>query len=284
MMPSRGPLKALALASITTLLAMPFLAVALEDADIQRTNSNRTLYAIPVPLPYDSLQRANPGTEKATLEQTQFHLWSYISSDYDPSKIKRAVITLHGQGRDAWAYWDDTYDALLNATSPTRRPSASSSRTSTLTSARSTSTSSSSSSSSSSSRSTRRASSTTSPLSSRHSHASTASNNHNATSHHTRRANKNRTSLKRDEVLILAPLFFNNQDVSAYQSLDEEFDSQSLVWNSGDWAEGADSILPDTAYGSEEGQTFEAPKVSSYEALDEVVRWFSDKSVFPNME
>ncbi|CEH12578.1 hypothetical protein CBOM_00553 [Ceraceosorus bombacis] len=226
MMPSRGGVLS-ALAFILTALALaPLQSQALEDADVPRTNENRTLYAIPVPLPYDSLQSAKPGIEKSTLEQTQFHLWSYISSDYDASKIKRAVVTLHGQGRDAWSYWDDTYDALFNATSPTKRSSKSLS-TSTF---------------------------------------------------------KNRTSLKRDEVLILAPLFFNNQDTSAYQALDEEFDSQSIVWNGGDWAEGADSILPDTVYGSEEGQTFEAPKVSSYEALDEVVRWFSDKNVFPKME
>ncbi len=99
---------------------------------------------------------------------------------------------LHGLGRDAWSYFDQTHVALLNATSRKER-----------------------------------------------------------TTHQSR--------LRADEVVIMAPIFLNQQDPGCYPvDANKQPNSTALVWNDSDWAEGADSIYPATVNDAQ-GIPFAAP-------------------------
>lgn len=150
------------------------------------------------------------------LNSTDFYLYNYITTGYNATKVQRAVIMIHGLGRDAWSYFDQTHQALLNATSRTEPATG-------------------------------------------------------------------KTRLRTDEVVIMAPVFLNEQDPGCYP-VDENKNptSNTLVWQESDWAQGADSIYPATINDTN-GQPFEPPGVSSFEALDTAVGWFSNKTLFPNI-
>ncbi|SJX60648.1 uncharacterized protein SRS1_11876 [Sporisorium reilianum f. sp. reilianum] len=183
------------------------------------TDNNRTLVTtFPVkatPPPSDSGVKLT-SAQLESLENTDFQLYHYISTGYNTTKVQRAVIMLHGLGRDAWAYFDLTRESLLNATSRTERSS-------------------------------------------------------------------HRPRLRFDEVVVMAPVFTNLEDPGCYPVDDQKNPtSNALVWNASSWAQGADSVYPNSIYDAE-GKLFQPPGVSSYEALDAAVAWFSNKTVFPNI-
>ncbi|EPQ29027.1 uncharacterized protein PFL1_03317 [Pseudozyma flocculosa PF-1] len=204
-----APMPALfaALAALLVCLA-PVLRVAAYQA-FPESDANRTFdttFSISPP----------PGSVPPHLRGATFQLYNYITPDYDPSRVRRAVIALHGLGRDAWGYFDQTNEALHNATSRRDRKS-------------------------------------------------------------------KRPRLARDEVVIMAPLFMNDEDQGGFP-VDEQGNptTSALVWPKNKWAEGADTILPATIY-DEDGDEVSAPGISSFEALDEVIRYFSNQSVFPRL-
>ncbi|PWZ01410.1 hypothetical protein BCV70DRAFT_73409 [Testicularia cyperi] len=183
------------------------------------TDANRTLstdFVIKASPPSSSSNTSLSDAQRAALNTTDFYLYNYITNGYNATKVERAVVMLHGLGRDAWSYFDQTHQALLNATS----------RRSTIT---------------------------------------------------------RRARLNADEVVIMAPIFLNQQDPGSYP-VDSAGNpsSNTLVWNAADWAQGADSIYPNTIYDTN-GVAFNPPGVSSFEALDTVVGFFSNKTRFPNM-
>jgi pimeloyl-ACP methyl ester carboxylesterase len=150
------------------------------------------------------------------LNSSDFPLYNYITTGYNPDKVQRVVIMLHGLGRDAWSYFDQTHEALLSAAS--------------------------------------------------------------------RRSTKTRQArLKVDEVVIMAPIFLNGEDAGCYPvDAAQQPISNTLVWDGSSWAEGADSMYPATMYDSN-GHPFPSPGVSSFEALDAVIAWFSDRDRFPRL-
>ncbi|SNX81372.1 uncharacterized protein MEPE_00077 [Melanopsichium pennsylvanicum] len=73
--------------------------------------------------------------------------------------------------------------------------------------------------------------------------------------------------INRDEILIAAPTWFNTNDASAGSA-----QSNDLVFNGGEWATGAAAAGPNGA------------TTSSFEALDDLVTKFFDKSTYPNVQ
>lgn len=73
--------------------------------------------------------------------------------------------------------------------------------------------------------------------------------------------------INRDEILIAAPTWFATVDAQA-----GEAQSNDLVFNSGDWATGVNSVGPNGA------------AISSFAALDALVNKFFDKSTYPNLQ
>ncbi|KAN0060514.1 hypothetical protein ACQY0O_007849 [Thecaphora frezii] len=195
---------ALLAAAAATLACLPF-ASAFDS--FPPSDANRT---------FDTTFRISPpaDTHPRAARQADYFLYNYITPNYDAARIRRAVVVLHGLGRDAWAYFDQTNQALLDASS--RRDTKS-----------------------------------------------------------------NLTRLERDEVVIMAPLFMNDEDRGGYP-VDEQGNptTAALVWPGKDWAQGADSILPAIIY-DDNGYEVDAPGISSFEALDEVVRFFANASRFP---
>ena len=183
------------------------------------TDNNRTLvtdFPVKATPPSSSSGRRLTHAQLESLNNTEFQLYHYISTGYNATKVQRAVIMLHGLGRDAWAYFDLTRASLVNATSRRERGS-------------------------------------------------------------------HKQRLRFDEVVIMAPVFMNLEDPGCFPvDQDGSPTSNALVWNTKDWAQGADSVYPDVIYDAE-GQPFQPPGVSSYEALDAAVAWFSNKAVFPNL-
>lgn len=180
------------------------------------TDNNRTLdtnFVIKAPLRNDA---SIPRAQRQGLEQTDFYLYNYVTTDYNATKAQRAVIMLHGLGRDAWSYFDQTHQALLEATSRTSRKT-------------------------------------------------------------------HKSRLRADEVIIMAPVFLNREDAGSFP-VDEagEPTSNALVWDNGTWAQGADSVFPSTLYDTN-GLPFAPSGISSFQALDKVVSFFSDKTIFPNI-
>lgn len=81
-----------------------------------------------------------------------------------------------------------------------------------------------------------------------------------------------------DEVGVWAPGFWCNADegvwpASETNSRKRATSDKQMVWHNNDWADGDGTIYP----ASDKG-------ISSFTALDDVVRYFGDRSVFPNME
>ena len=172
-----------------------------------------TGFVVPSPVGA-SIDPALTSQQRDAVRGTQFQLYNYITAGYDPFKVRRAVITLHGLARDAWSYFDQTNEALTNATS--RRDTG------------------------------------------------------------TRRAR-----LTREEVVIMAPFFMNEEEAGAFP-VDEygQPTSNALVWRGSSWAEGADTVFPATL-SDRDGTPFPSPGVSSFEAMDEVVRFFANRTQFP---
>ncbi|PWN54335.1 hypothetical protein IE53DRAFT_296036, partial [Violaceomyces palustris] len=201
----------------------------LPETDANRTLDTNFTFTLPSEvIPRDGL---SPSRQRL-LQKTDFQLYNYITTGYDPQKVQRAVVMLHGLGRDAWGYWDQGYVALLNATA--RRE--------------------------------------------------TQSNSSSIRTGGVGGGEGGRPRLRADEVVIMAPLFLNQEDSGCFP-VDEEGNptSNALVWNRADWAEGADSIFPNSIYDDDDKTNFTAPPVSSFEALDAVVGFFSDRSRFPRM-
>ncbi|SJX60091.1 uncharacterized protein SRS1_11405 [Sporisorium reilianum f. sp. reilianum] len=73
--------------------------------------------------------------------------------------------------------------------------------------------------------------------------------------------------INRDEILIAAPTWFATVDASAGAA-----QSTDLVFNGGSWATGVNSAGPNGA------------SISSFEALDDLVNKFFDKSTYPNVQ
>lgn len=73
--------------------------------------------------------------------------------------------------------------------------------------------------------------------------------------------------INRDEILIAAPTWFATVDASAGSA-----QSNDLVFNGGNWATGVNSAGPNGA------------SISSFEALDDLVNKFFDKSTYPNLQ
>ncbi|KAK0565910.1 hypothetical protein OC861_003498 [Tilletia horrida] len=80
-------------------------------------------------------------------------------------------------------------------------------------------------------------------------------------------------SLKVQDVLIVAPLFFNGYDKDLYRWSGKGSTGSLLVWKGNQWGDGEPNQYPHT-------QT----TVSSFEALDALLRYYSDHSRFPNVE
>ncbi|GAK62057.1 carbohydrate-binding wsc protein [Moesziomyces antarcticus] len=183
------------------------------------TDNNRTLdttFVVKAAPPSSYTGPILTTAQQQGLNATDFYLYNYITTGYNATKIQRAVIMLHGLGRDAWSYFDQTHVALLNATSRKER-----------------------------------------------------------TTHQSR--------LRADEVVIMAPIFLNQDDPGCYPvDANKQPNSTALVWNDSDWAEGADSIYPSTVNDAQ-GIPFAAPGVSSFEALDMAVGRFANKTLFPNL-
>ncbi|CDW98083.1 hypothetical protein [Sporisorium scitamineum] len=198
---------------------MSFSSIAHAWDWLPASDNNRTLvtdFPVKATPPSSDSGAKLTAPQLESLDNTAFYLYNYISTGYNATKVQRAVIMLHGLGRDAWAYFDLTRESLLNATSRTERSS-------------------------------------------------------------------HRPRLRFDEVVIMAPVFMNLEDPGCYP-VDEQKNptSNALVWNSSSWAQGADSVYPNSSYDAD-GQPFQPPGVSSYEALDAAVAWFSNKTIFPNI-
>ncbi|CDS02164.1 uncharacterized protein SPSC_02297 [Sporisorium scitamineum] len=73
--------------------------------------------------------------------------------------------------------------------------------------------------------------------------------------------------INRDEILIAAPTWFSTADASAGSA-----QSNDLRFDGGNWATGVDSAGPNGA------------SISSFEALDDLVNKFFDKSTYPNLQ
>ncbi|TKY90090.1 hypothetical protein EX895_000088 [Sporisorium graminicola] len=73
--------------------------------------------------------------------------------------------------------------------------------------------------------------------------------------------------INRDEILIAAPTWFATVDASAGSA-----QSNDLVFNGGNWATGVNSAGPNGA------------SISSFEALDDLINKFFDKSTYPNLQ
>lgn len=202
---------------LATALSLSSVAQAwdwLPATDKNRTLNTEFVVKASPPSPYTGVELND--SQLQGLNSTDFYLYNYISTGYNATKVQRAVIMLHGLGRDAWSYFDQTHTALLNATSRRERGTS-------------------------------------------------------------------KARLRADEVVIMAPIFLNEQDPGCYPVDDNKNPtSNTLVWSGSDWAEGADSIYPSTINDTN-GQPFEPPGVSSFEALDAAVAWFSNKTVFPNI-
>lgn len=199
--------------------ALSFSSVVQAWDWLPASDSNRTLvtdFAIKAAPPSRNSGFQYNGSQLQGLQNTDFYLYNYISNGYNASKVERAVIMLHGLGRDAWAYFDLTRESLLNATSRRDRGS-------------------------------------------------------------------HKARLRFDEVVIMAPIFLNQEDPGSYPVDDDGSpSSNALVWRTSTWAQGADSIYPDSINDTL-GNSFQPPGVSSFEALDAAVAWFSNKTIFPRM-
>lgn len=202
---------------LATALSLSSIAQAwdwLPATDQNRTLNTNFVVKASRPSPYTGSELTD--SQLQGLNSTDFYLYNYITTGYNATKVQRAVIMLHGLGRDAWSYFDQTHTALLNATSRRERG--------------------------------------------------------------TRKAR-----LRSDEVVIMAPIFLNEQDPGCYPvDQNNQPTSNALVWRASNWAEGADSIYPSSIMDSN-NTAFEPPGVSSFEALDAAVAWFSNKTVFPNI-
>jgi hypothetical protein len=78
-----------------------------------------------------------------------------------------------------------------------------------------------------------------------------------------------------DEVGIWAPAFWNHQDEGVWPHSELQRRAQSskqLVWHEDSWNHGEQSIYP-------AGQEH----VSSFTAIDDAIRYFGNKLIFPNV-
>ncbi|PWN94852.1 hypothetical protein FA09DRAFT_160864 [Tilletiopsis washingtonensis] len=77
-----------------------------------------------------------------------------------------------------------------------------------------------------------------------------------------------------DEVGIWAPSFWNNQDGGAWpwDEATQQPTSNLLVWSGNEWQDGGNSIYPSGL------------NLSSFEVLDNVVSFFSNRAIFPNVD
>lgn len=77
-----------------------------------------------------------------------------------------------------------------------------------------------------------------------------------------------------DEVGVWAPGFWCQLDAGAWPAdAAGRPTSNTLVWTESDWQFGANNIFPENVQG-----------VSSFEVLENVLLYFSNKSIFPNVE
>ncbi|KAI9687685.1 MAG: hypothetical protein M1820_010391 [Bogoriella megaspora] len=89
---------------------------------------------------------------------------------------------------------------------------------------------------------------------------------------------KNRPEVDVDSVAIMAPYFPNGDDKNkGYPWTDglkagRGSTTNALVWQGSQWSGGSNNQYP-----------YYSTVTSSYDALDAIVKWFDDKSVFPNM-
>lgn len=86
-------------------------AACFNSADVPEDTKNRTRVTLPIPISSSARSQDDDDSDEETAG-----LFAFQTTDFDPEKIKRVVIQLHGQGRDAWLYFDQTTEALYNAT------------------------------------------------------------------------------------------------------------------------------------------------------------------------
>lgn len=81
--------------------------------------------------------------------------------------------------------------------------------------------------------------------------------------------------VKKEEVGIWAPSFWDTADTGAfpYDEDTKTATSNIMAWHGSDWVDGAANKIPKTNQG-----------VSSFEVLDDVVSYFSNKALFPKVE
>jgi len=79
-------------------------------------------------------------------------------------------------------------------------------------------------------------------------------------------------TINRDSVAVIAPGFFNVERNNGLIS-DDNAGSNALVWSTWEWFSGGNSIYPSNT-----------STVSSYDVMDQIIQYFDDKSVYPNMQ
>ncbi|KAK0526184.1 hypothetical protein OC842_005274 [Tilletia horrida] len=86
-------------------------------------------------------------------------------------------------------------------------------------------------------------------------------------------ASKSGGQLSVKDVLVIAPLFFNGNDKERFGWQGKGSTGQLLVWKGNGWGEGEPNQYP-----------HREKTVSSFEALDAMLRYYSDRARFPNVE
>lgn len=92
-------------------------------------------------------------------------------------------------------------------------------------------------------------------------------------------AHTNHSEVNQDSVAIMAPYFPNGNDKNigypwvSGLSAGKGSNTTALVWSSSGWAEGANNQYP-----------YKTTTVSSFAVLDQLVEYFNDATIFPNIE
>lgn len=95
-------------------------AIGLGDLPVNDANRTLTRFLIPrtYPLTGDELKKMSK-VEQDALRRDDYSVLAFKTAGLEDTKIRRAVIMLHGQGRDGWLYQDQANEALYNATRTT---------------------------------------------------------------------------------------------------------------------------------------------------------------------
>ncbi|UZJ55781.1 hypothetical protein CBS101457_005101 [Exobasidium rhododendri] len=94
----------------TALLAIPFLLSSYAIAQSQGTDNSNSAWGWPALTPATGYINTTFPVQNGT------KAFAYIDETYNASKIERAIIQIHGSGRDCWNYAKHTSDARTLAT------------------------------------------------------------------------------------------------------------------------------------------------------------------------